>query len=192
MNSWGSGYFKVAVDMPSLRTYTANPTWQVDRVTVKPSQYDAEVINLKIFAKSGTFDLFYYGTDGYLKMASNSVGASSDTFKRSLSNLPNINDYSPTVTLNTLDAAGNPTNVTGLIEGYEYTLVLDRYRPTTSLPYTRANLTGSGNVPASISLTRPSTHSLPISGTFSLSMGGVPLQVNSNINIPYNVESWKL
>lgn len=178
--------------MPSLRTYTANPTWQVDRITVKPSQYDAEVISLKIFAKSGTFDLFYYDTDGYLKMASNSVGASLDTFKKSLSNLPNINDYTPTVTLTTLDSAGNPTSVAGSIEGYEYTLVFDRYRPATSLPYTRANLTGSGIVTPSISLTRPSVHSLPISGTFSLSMGGVPLQVNSNINIPYNVESWRL
>lgn len=51
-------------------------------------------------------------------MAHNNVGASLNTFKDSLNDLPNIDDYNPTVSLVTLDALGNPTNVTGSIEGY--------------------------------------------------------------------------
>lgn len=48
--------------MPSLRQYTINPTWQIDRFIIKPSQFDAEIISVKVFAASGSFDLFYYNS----------------------------------------------------------------------------------------------------------------------------------
>ncbi len=36
-NYFGRGFFKVIVDMPSVRQYSANPAWQIDRITIKPS-----------------------------------------------------------------------------------------------------------------------------------------------------------
>lgn len=59
--------------------------------------------------------MFYYDSNGYLKLATNDVGASANTFKDSLKNLPNIYNYNPTVSLVTLDALGNPTNVSASI-----------------------------------------------------------------------------
>lgn len=41
VNYGGSGYFKVIVDTPSLFNNKINPTWQIDSVVVKPSQFDA-------------------------------------------------------------------------------------------------------------------------------------------------------
>jgi hypothetical protein len=41
VNYGGAGYFKVLVDFPSLRQYTINPTWQIDRINIKPSEFTA-------------------------------------------------------------------------------------------------------------------------------------------------------
>lgn len=99
------------VDMPSLRQYTANPTWQVDSLVVKPSQFDAEIIKVRVFAASGSFVLKYYdfGIMAY-QTATINVGASASDFSNQIGNLPNIANYAPTFTVALLDAAGNPTN----------------------------------------------------------------------------------
>lgn len=111
VNYGGSGYFRVMVDMPSLRQFTANPTWQVDSLVVKPSQFDAEIIKVRVFAASGSFVLKYYdfGIMAY-QTATINVGASASDFSNQIGNLPNIANYAPTVTVALLDAAGNPTN----------------------------------------------------------------------------------
>lgn len=118
VNYGGAGYFKVMVDMPSLRQYTINPTWQVDKFVIKPSQFDAEIIKVRVFGASGNFDLFYYDSNNYLKLMNVVIGDSADAFKEKLGNLPNINDYSPTVTLDTLDASGAITTTPSAVEGY--------------------------------------------------------------------------
>ncbi len=112
INYGGGGFFKVYVDMPSLRQYTINPTWQIDRVIIKPSSFEAEIIKVRVFAASGDFDLFYYDA-GIAKIANIPVGASAATFRNRIGNLPNIDGFSPAVTLITLDASGNATNVAG-------------------------------------------------------------------------------
>jgi len=40
LNYGGGGFFKVMADMPSLFAHTTNPTWQTDRLVIKPTQYD--------------------------------------------------------------------------------------------------------------------------------------------------------
>lgn len=193
INYGGNGFFKVYVDMPSLRQYTINTAWQVDRVTLKPSVFDAEIIKVRVFAASGNYDLFYYESSGAAKIANFPVGCSVDTFIYFLWNLPNIYNYGPTVTRTTLDASGNPTNVAGSIEGYEYTITLNRHRPAASLPNTRGTALVAGSVPTSLTITRPSTHSPPLSGTFKLLINNVPLTIdNGNANIPYNVDLTKI
>lgn len=188
------GWFKVYVDMPSLRQYTINPTWQIDRVIIKPSAYDAEVISVKVFAASGYFELFYYDDAAITtRIARIQVGASASSFKSALGGLPNINNYGPTVTMTTLDAAGNPTNLAGSIQGYEYIISINRYRPTTPLPLTRSTSLVAGNVPISLAITRPSTHSPPLAGTFNLLINNVPLALDSgNSNIPYSIDMGKI
>lgn len=191
VNYGGDGYFKVYVDMPSLRPEKINPTWQVDRITMKPSAFDAEIITVRVFAASGNFDLFYYDSYNVAQIANIPVGASAATFKNRLGNLPNINGYSPIVTLTTLDASGTPNNST--IEGYEYAIILNRYRPTTPLPNTRGTALVAGSIPTSLTITRTSTHSPPLTGSFNLLVNNVPLAIDSgNTNLPYNVDSWKI
>lgn len=41
VNGGGDGYFKVIVETPSLHAEKINPTWQIDSVVIKPSQFDA-------------------------------------------------------------------------------------------------------------------------------------------------------
>lgn len=89
-----------------------------------------------------------------------------------------------------LDVAGAPTANPALVEGYLYTLTFDFYRPPTDLPYSRVtNVVSSANIPASINIERKTPHSPPLSGTFTLSVGGTPLQINNSPNIPYNADS---
>lgn len=66
-------------------------------------------------AKSGIFDIFYYDAYSELKIATTSVGASAQTFKNNLNNLPNIAEYDPSVTMSTIDLSGNPTTDPTLI-----------------------------------------------------------------------------
>jgi hypothetical protein len=35
-------------------------------------------------------------------------------------------------------------------------------------------------------------HSPPLTGTFSLLVNNVPLQISNNVNIPYAVNSWEI
>jgi hypothetical protein len=147
---------------------------------------------VKVFAASGSFDLFYY-EGSIARIANIQVGASASDFKDAIWNLPNINNYSPTVTMTTLDAAGNPTNVAGSIQGYEYIITLNRYRPTTPLPFTRSTALVAGSVSASLTIARTSTHSAPLAGTFNLLINNVPLALDSgNTNIPFNVDLGKI
>lgn len=145
-----------------------------------------------MFAASGDFDLFYYDA-GIAKIANIPVGASALTFRNRIGNLPNIDGFSPTVTLTTLDASGNPTNVAGSVQGYEYKIIINRYRATTPLPFTRGTALVAGAVPTSLTIARTSTHSPPLAGTFNLLVNNVPLAIDSgNTNIPYNVDLGKI
>ncbi len=36
LNTGGTGDFRVLVDMPQIHNFTANPTWQVDEITIVP------------------------------------------------------------------------------------------------------------------------------------------------------------
>ncbi len=66
---------------------------------IKPAQFDAEIIKVRVFGVPGTFDLFYYDSDNYLKIATTTIGASAATLKDNLYNLPNLGGYDPTVTV---------------------------------------------------------------------------------------------
>jgi len=117
INGDGVGHFKLIVNMPKANLYTANPTWQMQKITIKPSMIDAEVIKVTVYAASGNFDLYYYDVS-VLKRMNVPVGASATVFQSLLASLPNINTYEPVVTLINLDSVGNPTTTPSLICGY--------------------------------------------------------------------------
>lgn len=96
------------------------------------------------------------------------------------------------MTLNTLDAAGNPTAVAGSIAGYEYLITINRYRPTTALPSTRSTALVAGSTAASLTVTRTSTHSPPLSGTFSILINNIALNIDGSVNLPFNIPEWKI
>lgn len=115
VNYGGTGYFKVIVDTPSLFNNKINPTWQIDSVVVKPSQFDAQIWTVKVFGASGSFDIFYYDSIGNKYTATNTIGASAATFKDNLGYIPDVGNYGPDVVRDTLDAAGNPTTTPSLV-----------------------------------------------------------------------------
>ena len=106
------------VDIPALRPYTRNIAWQIDRISIKPSSFDAEIIVIQVFAAYGSFSIYYYEVNNVLRNMTVPVGASASSFQSFLANLSNINNCSFTVSMTTLDASGTPST-TG-IEGYEY------------------------------------------------------------------------
>jgi hypothetical protein len=139
-------------------------------------------------AASGLFDLFYYESN-ILRSTTINVGSSANTFREKLGSLPNIGGYGPIVTLILLDASGNPTSNSSLVRGYEYTIIINRYRPPTSLPNSRSTALVAGPVPASLTITRVTAHSPPLSGTFSMLANNVPIRLDSGsvVNFPFNV-----
>lgn len=66
---------------------------------------------MRVFAASGSFVLKYWDA-GYsmYRTATFAVGSTASDFLNQLGNLPNINNYWPTVNVTLLDASGNPTN----------------------------------------------------------------------------------
>lgn len=117
------------------------------------------------------------------------IGATASEFGAQIGNLPNIDSYNPTFAVVTLDASGNPT--AGTPAGWEYSIIINRYRPTTPLPTSSSANLVAGSVPVSLTVTR-TNHSPPLSGTFSLLVNNVPLQVGSSSNIPFSVSAWDI
>ena len=138
-------------------------------------------------AASGSFNLFYYES-GILRTMTINVGSSADIFRNRLDNLPNIAGYDPIVTLILLNGSGNPTSNSSLVQGYEYTITINKYRPPTSLPNSRIIALVAGIVPASLTITRVTNHSPPLSGTFSILANNIPIRLDSGgINFPYDL-----
>jgi hypothetical protein len=141
-------------------------------------------------AASGRFDLFYYDSNNILRITTINVGSSANTFREKLGGLPNIWGYGPIVTLILFDESGNPTSNSSLVQGYEYTIIINRYRPPTSLPNSRSIGLVAGPVPASITITRVTAHSPPLSGTFSMLANNVPIRLDSgSVNFPFDVRA---
>lgn len=83
------------------------------------------------------------------------VGCSDSTFRSRIYSLPNIGNYQPSVTLQTLNADGLEETDENLVETYLYTILLDRYREPTDLPSINStNVVGSGNMPPSVTIAK--------------------------------------
>jgi hypothetical protein len=56
------------------------------------------------------------------------------------------------------------------------------------LPNSRSTALVAGTVPASLTITRVTNHSPPLSGTFSILANNVPIRLDSgSINFPYDI-----
>ena len=190
----GDSFFKVMADMPEIHQYTNNPTWEVQDVRILPTSWDAEKIVVTAYGDSGSFSLYYLEkiNGEWVKYeAVIDIGATANEFKSDLSGLPNINNYGPAVTLQTLDENGAVTADPAAIKGYEYTILIDRYRPPTDLPLKdAADIVAVGS--ASVTVERPMEHSDPISGTFRMNIAGSYLEISGSQDIPYDVADWQI
>lgn len=126
MNNGGTGDFRVLVDMPQIHSETANPTWQVDEITIIPQAITPEILEVKItktaLAGATSFAVSYFETSTVSYSASIPWGATADKFKYELRNLPYYGNYNPTVTVVTKDSAGVETSDPLTIESYTYKL----------------------------------------------------------------------
>lgn len=53
------GYFKIMVEMPSLRQYSKNPSWQIDRVYISTSSSNTVGITGNFTMKAGGINMTY-------------------------------------------------------------------------------------------------------------------------------------
>jgi hypothetical protein len=95
------------------------------------------------------------------------------------------------VTLQTLDANKTITSVQSSIAFYVYQLELQKYRISSEniLPFSTPSV--------GISITRSQSHSAPISGTYSITIGNTKIGIwgGSSFNItdiPFSTNSWAI
>jgi hypothetical protein len=152
----------------------------IDRMIIKPTLSYTEIIQVKVFAASGTFNVYYTDTSNVLKIMTLSVGATAAQFYSTLANLPNLYNYQPNVTMTTLDIFGNPSSTS--IEGYQYRIGFSITRPNKTLPSVNGTLV-QRTVNKSITV---STLTDQMSGTFQIFINGTQLSYKTNPNFPYS------
>lgn len=180
--------------MPNENDATpANPTWQVDYISIKQSDLVPEIINVTVkntVLNSSSFKLYYYkSSSGTLTLQSSgsiSANATVQSFSNALGALYPLANFNPTVTLTMYTSTKTVTlNATTAVY-YEYLITIKRWRDTsavatTVLPFVEAAYSSS------VTISLKQSHSPPISGTFKLHINGNGVSVNGNLNIGYDV-----
>jgi hypothetical protein len=191
INTGGTGFFKLMVDTPENGN-TINPTWQVDQIEIVQDNMVPEIItvavnNTALTASSNTtFDLYYQTiTNGIVKtyLCVFALGDSADSFSDKLtdSNMTALWYYNAIVTLETV------TDANSAVTDYIYTITIQNYRQTPTIPLTRS---------AGVRVTATQNHSSPINGTYTLSVGSDLLSVwdpkinNYATNIAFDANPW--
>ena len=178
VNGGGPGFYKITVSTPQLTAETANPTWALDEIIIKPSEYDAEKIEVVVTAGSGFYSLFYWEGDSK-KEANFNVGDDVDTFLNRIRNLPNIRDYDPIVSLTTYDSAAVETTVPEEIATWKYLIELPKWRDqSVYMPSKNYDGLVDGGNGVSLSVSRIQEHSPPLSGSFAITVDGTPMEGN--------------
>ncbi len=90
------------------------------------------------------------------------------------------------------DSTGSiTTNVTEAVD-FTWTASVAKYR-TADLQAHKIIATYSAGLSGQFTATIIQQHSSPMSGTFTITLDGVPIKINPNItDIPFNVDSWVL
>jgi hypothetical protein len=121
----------------------------------------------------------------YSQAANVSYGCSAGTFQNALNQFNTFSSYQISVVQNIYDSNNSTlSNLTGAAQ-IDYVVSINLLRPTSAqnqaFTYKYFNYTGK-IVPSSLQ-----QHSPLLSGTFTLTLAGVPIQIGGNSNIPYNV-----
>jgi hypothetical protein len=121
----------------------------------------------------------------YSQAVNVTYGCSATTFQNALNQFNTFNSYQISVVQNIYDINNNTlSNLTGAVQ-IDYVVSVYLLRPTSAqnqaFKVTYFNYTGT------LTSSQLQTHSPLLSGTFTLTVAGVPIQVSGSPNIPYNV-----
>jgi hypothetical protein len=195
VNSGGPGFFKVMMEAPiTTGDPPANPSWQVDYISIKQADLKPEIINITVKNTgigSNFYHLYYYtSTNGAISLQATSeikANASAASFLSALDGLYTLSRSKPTVSLKMYNGAKTLTVDPINAVYYEYSIIIYRWRDktvaTTVLPFTDPTFTSS------VSISTVQNHSPPIQGTFKLFVGSNPVGLNNGItySIPFNI-----
>jgi hypothetical protein len=189
----GSHFYYVSVSMPPMDististipitsatpSYIKNPTWKIENIIIVPTNILPEIITVTVdstkFASStAKFILYYFvSSNGAFTQVSSSaiaIGATAAQFQSAIGGLGQFTGYGLTVTLTMLDSTGASTTIAADAVKYAYQLTYQNTRPSsyTKLPYTNNT---------AVTAVTTQAHSPGMGGTYTFSLGGVPLSV---------------
>ena len=194
-----TGFFNLAVEVPSTDNTTSFQTYQIDNVTTS-STVQQEVVVYSMIGENlvGDIQLEVYRQDPstfkvtYQKQVNVTYGCSDSTFKSALKNFDGFYSYEISVVRAIYDA-NNVTlsNTTGAAR-IDYTVSFYLLR-SASLSAEAFRTQFFGGYTGTFESASIQSHSPLISGNFTLTIGGVAIiDSNNDVNIPYNIESWPL
>lgn len=191
INYWGNGNFKIEVGVPNNDTNLPFQTYQVDEIVLNSTVQPEVLVYSMNGGSNGSFTLQIFrkdqdtGKTTYDVSVDIAYGCSASTFANALNKFDIFSPYAISVTRTIYNA--NNTNISTLTGAarINYTVSVALIRPVSitsqSFIYTNINYNGVFVQPTS-ALT---AHSPPISGTFTLQIGGVLIDPNGNGSIYY-------
>jgi hypothetical protein len=185
VNNAGGGYFKIDVDVPNSDTTLPFQAYEVDKIILNSTVQPETVTYTMLGGSTGYINLRLVRTDpssGSITYNVNTTVAyacSAATFQNALNNFDSFSPYQISVVRTIYDSTGAVTNDTTVASRIEYVVSIFLLRNTSysaeDFIKTYTNYTGT------FTKTLGLTHSPLISGTFTLSIGGVSFP-----NISYN------
>lgn len=187
----GTGFFDLAVEVPNTDPAALFQTYQVDNITLS-STVQSEIYRYSFVGTglSGIIRLRQYEVDSSFRVIVDqkvnvTYGCTAADFQTALNNFNIWKDYAITVTRTIMGASNNVLpDLTGAAVVH-YDVAAYKLRPTTDqgkkLTTTFYGYTGT------VTQTQTTPHSDLISGTFTLTIGGVAVSVGGSTAISYDV-----
>jgi hypothetical protein len=118
-------------------------------------------------------------------------GCSENQFLSAIKQFDGYSSYSPSVVRTIYDGSNNLINTTTGAARIDYLVSIYQLRPT-SIQQEKFSLKYYNNFTGSLTENRTQSHSPLLSGTWTLTIGGVPIKVGGTTAIPHNTSSWSM
>ena len=197
MDTGGEGYFELAVEIPNSDPQALRQVYQVDRIitnaTVQPEEVMYSMIGSEVPAGS-KLELSITRVNGNLEITYNkrvnlTYGCSASTFKAAIDAFDTFGGFWTSVTRKIYDINDVELPDTTGAHRIDYLVSVYKLRPGSKIndPFKTTPYDGFN---ATFTKTSVTPHSPLISGTFQLSIGGVPiLDNNQSPDLPYDLSA---
>lgn len=192
INIWGGGNFKIEVAVPNTDTSLSFQTYQVDEIVLNSTVQPEVLVYTMNGGSNGSFTLQVFRKDASTGKTTYDVsvdvtyGCSASTFANVLNSFDLFSPYAISVTRVIYGVNNTVLSTTTGATKIEYTVSVGLIRPTSissqSFIYTNINYNGVFVQPTAAT----TAHSPPISGTFTLTIGGVLIDPNGNGSLYYS------